>query len=170
MATHRNSFAATLCLEAVPSALLAGAVGYAASAATPFGAPGPLLAWVAAPLAGLLSWVLLHRLGRGDEPLPIACFEPAGVEVPSADMPELLLTEFRQAEPEPDELLLDDPIQAADADSRVVRLFDPARMPTAGELHSRIERHLRGEADAAVARDATEELHQALMELRRSLR
>lgn len=73
--------------------------------------------------------------------------------------------------PEPEEpLVLDDVIAQLAPDSRVVRLFDPVAMPTAGELNQRIERHLvRGAAPAAPA-DASQALHEALAELRRSLR
>lgn len=69
------------------------------------------------------------------------------------------------------ELLLDDPLLAPEPDSRVVQLFAGGRMPTAGQLQRRIERHLAGaEQVPAVNKDASDVLNAALAELRRSLR
>lgn len=69
------------------------------------------------------------------------------------------------------ELLLDDPLPAAAPDSRVVQLFAGGRMPTAGQLQQRIDRHLAGgERPAVVHQDASDALSEALAELRRSLR
>ena len=95
------------------------------------------------------------------------------------DMPEqpeeLVLTDADRLPPEEPErspeLLLDDVLAQLGPDSRVVRLFDPAAMPTPGELRARIDRHL----DSSSARpsphpDASQALHEALAELRRSLR
>lgn len=55
-------------------------------------------------------------------------------------------------------------------DGRVVHLFDPEAMPSPGEMISRIDRHLEGQASAVQSADAAEALHQALAELRRSIR
>jgi hypothetical protein len=90
---------------------------------------------------------------------------------------ELLLTEedrFRpMAASEADELVLDDILAELGPESRVVRLFDRAAMPTPGQLNDRIERHLRGAPSQQAQRpqpaDASEALHEALAELRRSL-
>ena len=70
------------------------------------------------------------------------------------------------------ELLLDDPLPTPTPDSRVVQLFADGRMPTAGQLKHRIDRHL---ADGVcqvrdVRIDAADALSDALAELRRSLR
>jgi hypothetical protein len=85
---------------------------------------------------------------------------------------ELLPTndDLSRASDEP--LVLDDVIAELGPDSRVVRLFDPAAMPTAGELNQRIARHLvRGAPSAPPPpHDASGALHEALAELRRSLR
>jgi hypothetical protein len=82
---------------------------------------------------------------------------------------ELLLTERFQPVGA-DELVLDDILAELTPDSRVVRLFDPAAMPTPAQLHARIERHL-GDGNSAVAPpDASQALYDALTELRRSLR
>ncbi len=54
--------------------------------------------------------------------------------------------------------------------ARVVHLFDPASMPTPEEMISRIDQHLEGHPSAAQSADAAQALHQALAELRRSIR
>ena len=86
---------------------------------------------------------------------------------------ELVLTDADRLSPRRDsssgELVLDDILAELGPQSRVVRLFDP-NAATPAHLNARIERHLRGsDADAATG-DATEALHHALAELRRSLR
>ena len=88
---------------------------------------------------------------------------------PIAD--ELLLTDVYLPEPPIcDELILDDILEKLSPNSRVVRLFDPAAMPTPGHLKARIDRHLNGESPATPLEDASQALHEALAELRRSLR
>ena len=87
---------------------------------------------------------------------------------------ELVLTDAdRFAPPESEgagELALQDILAELGPNSRVVRLFDPAAMPTPGQLNARIERHLGEEDSAATAPDASQALYDALTELRRSLR
>ena len=68
------------------------------------------------------------------------------------------------------ELLLDDPLPAAMPDSRVVQLFADGRMPSAGQLRDRIDRHLAEAGKPAPVGDASDALSAALAELRRSLR
>lgn len=68
------------------------------------------------------------------------------------------------------ELLLDDPLPVAAADSRVVQLFADGRMPSAGQLSARIDRHLADDGKSKPTRDASDALSEALAELRRSLR
>lgn len=84
---------------------------------------------------------------------------------------ELLLTDADRLRPEAAEpLVLDDILSQLGPDSRVVRLFDPAAMPTPGQLKGRIDDHLgRGTAPAPPS-DAAQALSDALAELRRSLR
>jgi len=154
--------------------LFAGATGYSAA----------LL--VASPVAGLAAataaFVGVHRaLGRIAEPSTLMLPEFAVEELAFAepeDWPELLLTERSELlltevvgtpADEDDALLLEDRLEAPSVDSRVIRLFDPRLMPTAGELHERIEQHLQN-ANAVAYPDATSELHQALADLRKSLR
>jgi hypothetical protein len=81
---------------------------------------------------------------------------------------ELLLTDRYESAEEP--LVLDDILEQLSPDSRVVRLFDPAAMPTPAQLKSRIDRHLDGAAPEVQAPDASQALHEALAELRRSIR
>ena len=83
---------------------------------------------------------------------------------------ELLLTDADRLHPTGDELVLDDILAELGPDSRVVRLFDPAAMPTAGQLNARIEQHLRGIPSPAAPQDASQALYEALNELKRSLR
>jgi hypothetical protein len=88
---------------------------------------------------------------------------------------ELLLTRGQMLNPPPAEeadLLLDDVLAQLQPNSRVVQLFDPQKLPTAGELQSRIERHLGNAARVAPddgPPDASQALYDALADLRRSL-
>ncbi|MEO7410740.1 MAG: hypothetical protein ABIU10_05400 [Sphingomicrobium sp.] len=96
------------------------------------------------------------------------------LDMPLMDPGELLLDQ-ELVEPEllaaVAELLLDDPLPAAAPESRVVQLFAGGRMPTAGQLQRRIDRHLAGGEQApVVTKDASDALSEALAELRRSLR
>ena len=71
------------------------------------------------------------------------------------------------------ELLLDDPLPAPAHNSRVVQLFAGGRMPTAGQLQRRIDRHLADSERGRPSRhqiDASDALSEALAEFRRSLR
>lgn len=69
------------------------------------------------------------------------------------------------------ELLLDDPLPSPPVESRVVQLFAAGRMPSAGQLQQRIDRHLTaGDRLPDVTQDASDALSEALAELRRSLR
>ena len=125
--------------------------------------------------AGILSLLISARVLYAVQPqprrLPVSIFDVRDVE--PIEEPELLLTEVfhpEQAMESEDTLILDDILAKLSADSRVVRLFDTAAMPTAGELKSRIDRHLDDEASEAQTSDATQALHDALAELRRAIR
>ena len=83
---------------------------------------------------------------------------------------ELVLTDADRLHPLSEELMLDDILAELGPDSRVVRLFDPAAMPTAGQLNARIEQHLHGTPSPAAPADASQALYDALSELKRSLR
>ena len=140
---------------------------------------------VGAMLCGTLAYEacawLLRRVHAGGE-----AFEPSSFDVQALEFEEelllteqveLLLTDEDRVRPnfasEADELILDDILAQLGPESRVVRLFDRAAMPTAGQLNDRIERHLRGappqQAQRPQPADASEALHEALAELRRSL-
>lgn len=108
---------------------------------------------------------------REVEPMDPVELVPAN-ESEETDPGELLLTDrFEPAQTMGEEpLLLDDILAEPLSNSRVVRLFDPSAMPGAGELKSRIEDRLEGEISAAQSHDAAQALHDALAELRRSLR
>jgi hypothetical protein len=83
---------------------------------------------------------------------------------------ELVLTDADRLRPEPTSPLeLDDILARIGPDSRVVRLFDPAAMPTPGQLKTRIDRHLGEDAPPTGPEDASQALFEALAQLRRSL-
>jgi len=128
---------------------LAGAAGFAVSR---LGPPDylPYGAAVAASLAFLAAYAVLRRIDAGLTALPLSAFSTIEIEL----------------EPEPEALLLDDRLAGVAADSQVVRLFAPDDLPTAGELKQRIDRHVGLATDA----DAADALHQALAEIRKSLR
>jgi hypothetical protein len=128
---------------------LAGAAGFAFFK---LGPPDliPFGAAVAASLAFLATYMLLKRIGDEPAALPLSRFAPAEIEV----------------EPEPEALLLDDILASMGPDSRVVRLFAPDQMPTAGQLKERIDQHIGGVQDS----EAADALHQALADIRKALR
>jgi hypothetical protein len=100
------------------------------------------------------------------------------VELLLSEQVELTLTDADRFQPTklhaPDELVLDDILAELGPDSRVVRLFDraamPTQMPTPGQLNARIERHLGEGSSPTATPDASQALYSALAELRRSLR
>jgi hypothetical protein len=157
-------------VDRAASALFAMAAAYAAFQwLAPQSRPAMLVAVAiaTAALAYLLSFGLLNAVQAEAAALCVPPFDVGEIEAVQA--PELLLTD--RYEPaalshKEEPLLLDDILQELGADSRVVRLFDPAAMPTPGQLNERIERRLVGGAPE----DASQALHDALAELRRSLR
>jgi hypothetical protein len=156
----------------------AGLLFACAAAYSAYQLAGPATAAVAW-LAGLCASVLgLSRVA--EEPaveLPAFVLEP----LPRADADELLLTDLHEpllserhellltvrfgSEPE---LMLDDRLEPPDCDSRVIRLFDPRTMPSAGDPHEQIDRHV--DRSPVAIRDATAELYHALAELKNALR
>ena len=128
---------------------LAGAAGFAFFK---LGSPDyqPLSAAGAASLAFLAAYAVLRQIGREQTALPLNHFS----------LHELTI------EPEPEALLLDDILASMGPESRVVRLFAPDSLPTAGQLQSRIDQHIGAAPDA----DAADALHEALADIRRSLR
>jgi hypothetical protein len=121
------------------SAVFAAAVGFAAGV-TGFGAVPTICASVAASCA---AFTVLRNVSAGNRDYDLPAFEPVPLEI-GHDVP--------------DELVLDDVLESAGPDARVIRLFDPG-------LES--ERALRPNSQQP---DASQALTEALAELRRSLR
>jgi len=160
-------------VDRAASALFAAACAYAAYGRLVTHVVRPLVAAEVAALAALaylLSAVALGAVRPKPRRLRVAAFDVREIDL--EELPELLLTERYEApEPKPEEpLLLDDILAELEPDSRVVRLFDPASMPTPGQLKSRIDHHLDHEASLGQNSEAVQALHDALAELRRSLR
>jgi len=161
-------------LEGVPAVLFGAAAAFCASKLAGVAALG-LMALGVGVAAAAAAWIPL-RLFRGNEPqFPMPRFDPADYEPEGVEAEEPLLLDL----PVEDELLPDEPVAEEEelllevrawpeSDSRVIRLFDPARMPTAGELQERIDRHLQ--SPKRVIPDAAQELHDAIAALRQSLR
>jgi hypothetical protein len=153
-------------------AIFAAASGFATFAA--FGTPTgslPRLGLTAgvAALAYALCSTLLGRIAISGPRFEIPDFEIAAIR--SAMLDELELTDAdRLPEPAEEPLELDDVLHELGPDSRVVRLFDKAAMPTPAQLQARIDRHLGQARAPAGADDASQALVDALSELRRSLR
>lgn len=165
-------------LDVLAAAVPAAAMAYAALRLAPLAGFPALPVAVALALAAFALGFAVMR--RADPP---AAFALPAFEAPAAQSELLLDQLWDEADellldsPAPvplesvaDELLLDDPL-GVPGDSRVVRLFDPRRFADPGELNERIARHLaRGGPAAAEAADASDELRQALAELRSALR
>ena len=176
MTGRGQSIGAALAFELAPALIFGSAV--AISTAT-WLVLAPLdmtpVASGAAAFGGI--WLALNRFGapRG---FPIPQFERPEIEVGLSSVGELLkeatvvgiveqLGAQQVGESEPaEELVLDDVLEAIGPNDRVVRLFEPN--DTAGKMQERIDRHLR--SGPRQVPDATQELHDALAALRRSLR
>jgi len=107
-----------------------------------------------------------------DEPEELFLTEQ--VELLLTEQVELVLTEADRLHPrrpaQAQELFLDDIMAELGPGSRVVRLFDPAAMPTPGQLDDRIQQHLRDGNSPTAPPDASQALYEALAKLRGSLR
>jgi hypothetical protein len=158
-------------VDRIASALFAAACGYAAYVwvGVRIGQPAPGGA-AAAALAYLLAVQLLTAVEPERRRVPVPIFDVREVEPIDAADPELTRAVDPPAASGEEPLLLDDILAELAPGSRVVRLFDPAAMPSAGELKSRIDRHLDRECSDARSSDAAQALHDALDELRRSIR
>jgi hypothetical protein len=139
----------------------------AALAAIRFG-PGAAVAGAIATFGLCLG--LLRSIKAVAAPFVLEGFEPAALS-PVIRVEELVLTDADRLHPAgSDELILEDVLANLTEGSRVVRLFDPAAMPSPGELKARIDRHLDDHGGDAGLPDASKALHDALFELRKSLR
>lgn len=164
--------------EFAPAAIFGAAVAFATGI------------WMAIPILDLtplasggaalgVVWLGLHSYGSAARSFPLTEFEEPPMEVELSSVSELLeqadvvaiverlgsvqALESSQA----GELELDDALPAVEPESRVIRLFEA--IDTAGEMQARIDRHLRA-SPGQTRPDATQELHDALAALRRSLR
>jgi len=149
---------------------IAAAVVFAAAAVYAALRFGPLAAAAAGAAAFYALLKALQAIKPSAPTYAVETFEPAALPPAIEPEPELLLTHVYQTQQSNSEaaLELDDVLSAIGNDSRVVRLFDPAAMPSPSELKTRIDRHL-DDAPAHSA-DASQALHEALAELRKSLR
>ena len=154
-------------VDCAAAAILAVAVGYAAGR---LGSSLPSAAALAAAALGAGALVL-SRVEPGPRVYALAAFEPAALP-PAETAAELILTDSDRLEQRDaaDELVLDDVLAKLEDFSRVVRLFDRSAMPTPGDIEPRDERRLDGPPPAGPPADASQALHDALSELRRSLR
>lgn len=176
MQGENESIGWALAFEFVPAAIFGSAVAFAS--ATYLAQPPVSVAPIAAGAAALGGvWLALGKFGSPNRQFALTEFEQAPVEYELSSLGELLeqadvagIVEQLGASGDKtptEELVLEDVLAAVEADSRVVRLFEPNE--TAGEMHARIEDHLRS-APRQTPPDATQELHDALAALRRSLR
>jgi hypothetical protein len=159
-------------IELAATAIFAAAVGFAVFQILGRVADEPGLGAftaAAAVTAYALCKRVLIRLGGSEPQFPVPIFDLGTIERRGPD--ELLLTDADRLNPaDRDPLVLDDVLAEIGPDSRVVRLFDPAAMPTPGQLKARIDRHLDDRGAAEASPDASQALYDALAELRRSLR
>lgn len=160
-------------MDRAAAALFAGAAAYAAYVGFAPSSRWPLLGAEAA-VVGALAFLVCSRALNAVRPeaprLPVPVFDVR--EIDPIEPAELLMSERHEsAGPGAEEpLVLDDVLAELGPGSRVVRLFDPAAMPTPGQLNDCIERHLERGAPPAPPQDASQALHDALAELRRTLR
>jgi hypothetical protein len=158
-------------LEVMAAASLGLAVGFASwSLAALALASRAGLAAAAGVAAFLVTVRVLSRFADG--PRTDSPAVDSTMATPSALLLRLqdVLAEASAADRDAGELLLDDPLPTAEPGSRVVQLFQPGALPTAGELQARIDRHLdsrEGSPDPPV--DHSGELFEALASLKRSL-
>ncbi len=156
---------------------LAGAIalGIGTAASTrqiaPLGGFEPALLAEAGGLAGLIAGWLIVRLTPGSsKPPALASFDVAPIE-------SFIAKEFA-----PDELLLETQSTDPARDARLAALFGSPHPASPGDLQARIEMHLGDPSHASGGRvtsapghpqvipDASDALHAALNEIRRSLR
>jgi hypothetical protein len=160
------------------SALFGAAVGYAVYGWLSVAAAQPLLGACAGGAGAAAYWLCSRSLAAAVQQTRRQFTLPAFV-VPEPQWPaaveDLVLTDadrlsaaqdISSAEP----LVLDDVLAEIGPEARVVRLFDPKRMPTPGQLKSRIDDHLGQGSAADGPIDASQALSDALAELKRSLR
>lgn len=177
-------------LERAAAASFGACVAYSAWLVAPVAGANPLLSTLSGGALGFFSVIAgVRTFGVKSFFVPafsavqiawadldeLLLIEPVAVARPDHPVGELFLTLEQRlggtppANDESEVLLLDDMLARIGPDSRVVRLFDPAAIPTPGELRSRIDRHLQDQ-QAGNFPDAAQALNDALADLRRSLR
>jgi hypothetical protein len=152
---------------------LGGGLGTSCLLVAPLAGVAPLLVGATGAIVGFAAGWLIVRLAPSALP-KIAPFELHALE-PCSEL--ATATEID----DPNELLLDARLPDRAVRSRVVRLFEPSFTP--GALQARIEAHLGDGASATAPHpsptpwtgppagpDASDALHAALAEIRRSLR
>lgn len=161
-------------LERASAACLGGAIGFAIYSIAAWLQIGSRFA--AAVFAGLAVFSLVFRVLKAIAASGRDSFGGRGSQLAVAAEPSALLLRLQDVLAEAsasdrlaDELLLDDALEPPASDSRVVQLFQPGSLPTAGELQARIDRHLDGRGDAPAPADDSGELFEALASLKRSL-
>lgn len=145
-----------------------------------------LAASAAMGLAGLgITYLIMRQIGPKALPMGNAeALAPLPFEAPTDLCGEVAGKVVEQVAPRPaiseigEELLLDDILAEMEPSARVVRLFAPAPIPTAGELKARIDQHLAnperpnlsGPSEIVELPDASDALAAALDRVRHSLR
>jgi hypothetical protein len=164
-------------IDMVAATLFAAAMAFAAGNLLLGALPYPQWEAIAAAVliigfAGCLG--VLRKIPVASQHLALPIFAPSPIETIQLD--ELVLTDADRFHPasvpsaQPDDpLVLDDILAELEPESRVVRLFDPAAMPTPGQLQARIDRHLDDGTSPTAPPDASQALFEALADLRRSL-
>jgi len=119
----------------------------------------------AAAVAYLICSRALNAVQPRGSRMPVPVFDLRAIDL--SEPAELILGEddlYRPAAEAVSEgpLELDDILAEIGPDSRIVRLFDPAAMPSPGQLKSRIDRHLGAEAAQSQSAEAAQALHEAL--------
>ncbi len=156
-------------VDAGAAALFAATVGFALARIA-----SSVIVVAGAMAAGFATYRSLRAIEPESPRFVLPDFTPVGAE--SVELGELILTDADrlratgEAAGTDRELVLDDVLAQMGEDSRVVRLFDPAAIPTPGQLKARIDRHLHETPPKTTPPDASQTLYEALAELRRSLR
>lgn len=159
--------------ELCGSSALAGGLGASAWLVAPLTTFSPVaLVGLAASLGGLVGWLIVHAAPAKPAKQSLPLFEIDSLADLTCDPPRF------------DELLLLEEGASPAETSRVVQLFGPASTETPGALQARIAAHLGDTSRAFVPvsdepqamcagsphmPDASEALHAALAEIRRSL-
>jgi hypothetical protein len=159
--------------ELAGAVALGGGLGISCLLVAPLARVAPLLVGATGAIVGFVAGGLIVRMAPSAPPT-IAPFELHALE-PCPDQATAKEVD------DPDEMLLDALVPDRAVGSRVVQLFEPSFTP--GALQARIEAHLGGGASAAASHpspapwngapagpDASDALHAALAEIRRSLR